>query len=124
MKIVISALRVMYGAIFFIFGLNGFLSLIPVPPMGDEANHFWQALLQTGYMVPMWKAVEMITGFAIIFNLFKPLALIVLSPVLINIFFFHLYLDQEHLFLPIALIICHCFFLYQKRSSYTDLLKV
>jgi hypothetical protein len=81
--------RYLMGLIFFVFGLNGFLQFIPTPPLPGGAGAFAGALLATGYMFPLLKTVEVVSGALLLGNRFVPLAVAMLAPVTINIFLFH-----------------------------------
>jgi len=81
--------RVLLGLIFTVFGLNGFLHFLPQPPLSGAAGSFIGALAATGYMFPLIKGTEVLAGLALLSNRFVPLALVVLSPIVINIFAFH-----------------------------------
>ena len=87
-KITLAA-RLLLGAIFFIFGLNGFLQFLPMPPMAEEAGKAISGLFGVSYMFPVVKGLEVIAGLALLSGLFVPLALILLSPIIVNIFLFH-----------------------------------
>ncbi len=49
--------RYVLGAMLVVFGLNGFYTFIPVPPMAVEAEQFMAALIETSYMLYLWKSV-------------------------------------------------------------------
>lgn len=50
MKIATLIARILLGLIFVVFGLNGFLHFIPMPPpTGEAAKQFGTALATTGY---------------------------------------------------------------------------
>ena len=87
--------RIVFGLPLIVFGLNGFLGVIPVPKMTPEAEAFLRALVDTGYMLPFWKGTEVVCGIAIVSGLYLPLALVVISPVMLNIIAFHLWLDPN-----------------------------
>jgi putative oxidoreductase len=42
MRIVSAIARYMAGVIFLVFGLNGFLNFIPLPPPGGVADSSWE----------------------------------------------------------------------------------
>jgi hypothetical protein len=88
----VTAARVIFGLIFFVFGLNGFLQFLPAPPMTDKAGAFGGALAATGYMFPLIKGVEVIGGALLLSNRFVPLALTLLAPIVVNIVAFHTFL--------------------------------
>jgi hypothetical protein len=89
MRYLTIVLRYLLGVVFFVFGLNGFLNFIPMPPPQGAAGAFLGALAATGYMFPLIKATEMIGGALLLGNRFVPLALTLLAPVLVNILAFH-----------------------------------
>jgi uncharacterized membrane protein YphA (DoxX/SURF4 family) len=94
--------RYLMGIIFFVFGLNGFLHFIPQPPMPAAAGAFAGALFATGYMFPLLKTVEVVSGALLLGNRFVPLALAMLAPVTVNIFLFHTVLTPPN---PVAIFI-------------------
>lgn len=86
------AARVLLGLIFTVFGLNGFLHFMPLPAMPGPAGAFLGALAATGYMFPVIKGVEVVSGVLLLAHRFTPLALTLLAPIIINIALFHVFL--------------------------------
>lgn len=87
-KLILGA-RILLGLIFTIFGLNGFLGFMPMPPMPESAGAFLGALAATGYMFPLIKGFEVLSGLMLLSGFQVPLALLFLAPISINIFLFH-----------------------------------
>ncbi len=81
--------RIVLGLIFFVFGLNGFLQFLPMPPPEGRAGAFMGALFATGYMFPLIKSTEVLAGLLLLSGRFVPLALTLLAPVIVNIVLFH-----------------------------------
>lgn len=98
--------RILLGLPMVIFGLNGFLNFIPPPPtpLPEGAMAFSLALVNTGYMMPLIGATQLIAGLLLVANRFVPLALVLLAPFFVNSIAFHAVL--EHGGLPMALIFC------------------
>lgn len=92
MKYATLGSRFLLGLIFFVFGLNGFLNFIPVPPMPEGPAQLMGAFVQSGYMLPTIKATEVVGGLLLLSGFFVPLALVVLAPITINILLFHIFL--------------------------------
>ncbi len=88
-RIAPTAARLVLGLIFFVFGLNGFLQFMPMPPMPDAAGAFVGALAATGYLFPVLKAVEVVAGLLLLAGRAVPLALVILAPIIVNIALFH-----------------------------------
>jgi putative oxidoreductase len=102
MKIASLIARLLMGLTFFVFGLNGFLSFIPAPPPTGLAGQF-AGILFTSHLYVVIFAVQIIGGLLLLVNRFVPLALIILAPVIVNIFFFHLFMAPSGL--PLAIVV-------------------
>jgi putative oxidoreductase len=96
--------RILLGAMFFVFGLNGFFNFIPTPPnIPEKAAAFAGALMATGYFFPFLKGVEVLCGLLLLTGAFVPLALVVLAPIIINIALFHGFLEPSGLALVLVI---------------------
>ena len=100
MKIATLTARILLGLLFLVFGLNGFLHFIPMPPPPGLAGQFMGALFISHYLTFIF-SVEAIGGALLLVNRFVPLALILLGPILVNILLFHSLMAPEGL--PVAL---------------------
>ena len=89
--------RILLGLLFFVFGLNGFFNFIPVPPHPGPAGEFLGALVATGYFFPVVKITEIVGGALLLSGCYVPFALILLSPVVVHIALFHIFLEKEFL---------------------------
>jgi hypothetical protein len=116
--------RVLLGACFFVFGLNGFLNFIPAPkdPGPEGAMAFAGAMMKTGYFFPLVKGVETVCGALLLSKRFVPLALTVLAPVLVNIVAFHLFLAPSGLALPLILVALELHLAWTYRSVFRPML--
>src|SRR5712691_6324441 len=87
--------RILIGLGFTVFGLNGFLHFIPDPktPMPENALALIGGMMKSGYMFPLIFATQLLGGVLLLFNLFVPLALALLMPILVNIIAFHVFLQ-------------------------------
>ncbi len=98
--------RILLGLIFFVFGLNGFLNFIPMPEtMPEKMVAFMTGLMQTGYFIPLLKGTEVVCGALLLAGIFVPLALVVLAPIVLNIFFVHTLLAPDGVAMAIALVV-------------------
>jgi putative oxidoreductase len=88
MKIASFIARLLLGVIFLVFGLNGFLQFIHMPPPTGVAAQFFGAIFASHYYIVIF-AVQVLGGLLLLVNRFVPLALVILGPVIVNIFFFH-----------------------------------
>ena len=89
MKIASTIARYLEGVIFLVFGLNGFLHFIPMPPPQGLAGQFMGALFASHFFVLIF-GVQVIGAMLLLANRFVPLALTILAPVIVNILAFHI----------------------------------
>ena len=92
------------GLIFFVFGLNGFLHFIPEPELTGDAGTYMGGLAAAGYFFPVLKAVEVVAGLLLLIRKFPALALVLLAPVVVQIFLFHALLAPEGLVMAVPLL--------------------
>jgi putative oxidoreductase len=90
------------GVIFLVFGLNGFLNFIPLPPPGGVAGQFMGALYVSHYLWVIL-AFQVIAGVLLLVNRYVPLAVAVLAPIIVNILTFHASMAPSGL--PLALFV-------------------
>jgi putative oxidoreductase len=102
MKIASLIARILLGLIFLVFGLNGFLHFIPMPPPTGLAGQFFGAIFVSHYWVVIF-GVQVLGGLLLLANRFVPLALVLLGPVIVNIFFFHALMAPAGL--PLAIVV-------------------
>ncbi len=89
------AAQAILGLIFFVFGLNGFLNFMPVPPPPEQAAAFMGGLASAGYFFPVLKIVEIVGGLLLLIRKFPALALILLAPVVVHILLYHIFLAPD-----------------------------
>src|SRR6202142_626434 len=80
--------RYLAGIIFLVFGLNGFLNFIPMPPPGGIAGQFMGALYASHYLWVIF-AFQVIAAVLLLANRYVPLAAGVRAPGIVNILVFH-----------------------------------
>jgi uncharacterized membrane protein YphA (DoxX/SURF4 family) len=122
LKLIIAA-RVVLGLAFFVFGLNGFLHFIPQPPISGPPADFLGAMIATGYLFSLLKATEVVCGALLLAGRFVPLALTMLAPVLVNIVFFHAFLEPAMIGLPLVLVAIEIYLAWVYRSALRPMLQ-
>lgn len=116
------AARILLGLVFFVFGLNGFLSFLPAPELSGPPGAFIGALAATGYMFPLIKGTEVVAGVLLLSNRFVPLALVLLAPVIVNIALFHFVLAPDSLALVFVTLALEIGLAWTYRSSFRGVL--
>jgi putative oxidoreductase len=92
MKTTATVARILLGLTFLVFGLNGFFQFIKLPPPSGVALQFMSALVISHESVVIM-GLQVLAGVLLLLNRFVPLALFVLGPIVLNILFFHFFMD-------------------------------
>jgi putative oxidoreductase len=122
LKIAAIIARTLLGLIFVVFGLNAFFNFIPLPPpKGELAGDFMKALLVSHYLYAV-KCFEISGGLLLLSGRFTALGLTLVGPVIVNILFFHTFLDPSGLPMAIVLAVLGLFLLGVHRHSFAGLL--
>lgn len=118
MKKVTFGAQILLGLVFFVFGLNGFLNFIPVPPnMPEGALKFMGGLMSAPYFMPVLKGTEVIGGLLLLTNSWVAFAAIVLAPITVQIFLFHFFLTPGEWAIAAVMVIFHVLvFIGQKEK--------
>lgn len=96
--------RLILGFIFFASGVVGLFNLVPTPPdLPEKLVAFNQGMMAAGYFFPLVKITEIVCGLLLMLGMFVPLALVILAPVVLNIFLVHAFLAPSGL--PLALVL-------------------
>ncbi len=117
------AARLLLGLVLFVFGLNGFLQFLPMPPAPEKAMAFMGALAATGYMFPLIKGVEVIGGALLLSNRFVPLALAIVAPNVVNIVLFHAVLAPGGLPVALFVLALELFTAWSYRDAFAPMLR-
>ncbi len=121
MKIATIVVRVLLGALFLFASVSYFLKLMPEPPMEGAMKVFNDGMTASGYIMPIVKAIELICGLALVAGRFVPLALILLAPIVVNIFCLILIHQRSGLPMAIAISAATLFLAYVHRERYKGL---
>lgn len=116
--------RILLGLIFLIMGLNGFFYFIPTPetPMPVKAMDFAMALDKSGYMNQLISGTQVVTGVLLLLNIFVPLALAIIAPIIINIVAFHVFLSYAMIAPGIVVAILEIYLAWVYRNAFLPML--
>lgn len=101
MKIATMIARILMGLVFVGSGIAFFFTT--PPPMEGAMAQFFTGMAATGYFFYLLKFTEIICGLFLLSGFFVPLALVVLAPVILNIFLVHLFLAPDGVILAVVL---------------------
>jgi len=123
MSKVVMISRYLLGFILVVFGLNGFFNFIPMPPPTGASGDFMMALLNTGYIFPIVKGVEVLVGIAFLTNRIPALATVIFMPISVNIFLFHAVLDPATGMAAYLVFLLSIILLIGYKDNYLQMLK-
>ncbi len=119
---IVPVARILLGLVFFVFGLNGFLGFLPMPPLAERPGALMGAFAASGYLFPLIKGTEVVAGLLLLIGRFVPLALILLAPIVVNILAFHLAFTPAEAGLSIVITLLTIFLAWAYRSSFRGVL--
>ena len=120
MRTVSVIARYLMGVIFLVFGLNGFLHFIPLPPPSGVAGQFMGALFVSHYLTFIF-GLQVIAAVLLLANRYVPLGLAVLAPVIVNILCFHALMAPSGLPLAIVVAVLWAVIFVDVRSAFAGL---
>ena len=123
MKIAVIIVRVLMGLLFIFGALAFFLKMGGEPQLEGNMKTFFEGLVASGYFLTLLKITELVCGIALVAGRFVPLALVILSPIIVNILFVHLFLDKSGLPIAIFLVLANIFLAYANWDKFKPLLE-
>ena len=125
MKVARLIARLLFGACWLFFGLNGFLHFwMPEPktPPPEAATALANGFAASGYMWQFIAGTEVFAGALLLSGLFVPLALTVIAPIVVNILAFHLYANPVGLEVALVVVAFELFLAFTYRKAFAGVL--
>ncbi len=121
-SIVATIARIVFGLIYFVFGLNFFLHFLPDQPQPEGVvAAFTGGLFQSGYFFPLLKGIEVVAGALLLIGFFVPLTLVVLAPISLHILLFHIILAPAGAPMGIVILALNLYLAWVYRDHYKPL---
>jgi hypothetical protein len=96
--------RLLLGFVFFGAGLFGLIKgMQPPPDVPESMKTFIAGMAASVYFFPFLKATETVCGLLLLSGMFVPLALVVLAPILLNIFLVNVFMVPSGL--PLVMVL-------------------
>ena len=126
MKIAMVIVRTLMGLLFVMSSVTFFLMMTGVMSMPEipagPLKSFNEGLAASGYFFILLKVTEFVCGVLLLTGRFVPLALVILSPIIINIVLTHAFLAPESIGPGIFLVFANIFLAYYYREAFKPLL--
>jgi uncharacterized membrane protein YphA (DoxX/SURF4 family) len=124
MKLAITVIRILLGALLVFGSAPYFLNLFPQPQLTGDMKVFTEGLNAAVYLMPMVKAIELLSGMAFLAGRLVSLATVLISPIVVNILCVHIFLAPQGLPVAILLVLATGVIAYQKRENFKGLFSV
>jgi uncharacterized membrane protein YphA (DoxX/SURF4 family) len=121
MKIAMIIVRTLVGLLFIFSSVAYFFNLVEVPEMTGPVKTFNEGLAASGYFFTLLKVTELVCGILLVVGRVVPLALVILAPVVVNIFMFHLFLERTRLPIAAVLVLAMAFLGWYYRAIFRGL---
>ncbi|WP_258104285.1 DoxX family membrane protein [Marinoscillum sp. MHG1-6] len=124
MKIAVTIIRLLLGALLIFSSVSYFFNLIPVPELSGPLKEFNEGVEATGYLLPLIKGVELLCGLAMLTGYFLPLAVVIFFPVAVNIICIHLAIAPEGIPIAVFVILSTVFLALANKDYYKSMLVI
>lgn len=123
MKILTIIARILLGLIFVVFGSNGFLHFLPMPPLPQGVTgEYLHAFFASGYVYVI-SGFQVLGGLLLLIGRFVPLGLTILAAIIVNIWTFHLLMAPEGLPPAVVVTILELFLVWSYRDRFAGILR-
>jgi DoxX. len=123
MKIAMVIVRTLMGLLFLFASITYFFNLITPPPMTGPIKTFNEGLAASGYFFTLLKITELVCGLLLVTGYFVPLAMVILSPIIVNILMVHTFLDRTGLPVAVFLVLANIFLAWYYRERFAGILR-
>ena len=113
--------RTLLGLLFLFASVTYFFNLITPPPMEGPIKTFNEGLAASGYFFTLLKVTELVCALLLLTGRFVPLALVILAPIIVNIFMVHLVMERSGLPIAIFAVLAAAFLAYYYREAFRPL---
>lgn len=115
--------RLFLGGTLLIVGLNAFFGYLPTMSFSPGASVLIQAFEESGYLFTFIKVIEVICGLMLVGNIFVPLVMFFVAPILVNILLFGIFLEPTTLVLTAFMLLSYAVLIYYYRRFFGEILR-
>jgi putative oxidoreductase len=115
--------RYLLALVLLVFGINKFVSFLPMPAPPEDGGAFLGALGSSGYVFPALGIVYLLSAVLLIANRAVGFALVLLAPMTVNIILYHLRFDPAGIGAGGLLAILNIGLAWMHRDKFVSLFK-
>jgi len=101
--LIFDGCRLFYGVYFLVFGLDGIFHFLPAPKQTETLKSVVGKLVETKFILPTVKFLELTCGLLFLFNIYPRLALILIIPIVFGICFLQILFNRGYALVIILL---------------------
>ncbi len=90
-----SFIRWLFALQMLFWGLNGFFLWVKIPSTPERIDRFVAACIETGFIMPVTKALEVVLSVCLLANFLVPLSLFLFAPLMFVITGLHVFLNPR-----------------------------
>ncbi len=118
MRIATIIVRLLLGALLLFASISYFFHLMPEPVFTGNMKTFNDGIAASGYLMPLAKVVELITGLTFVTGKFMKIGAVIAVPVTLNILLINVFMMPEGIPIAAALFVGNLFLIYTNWESY------
>jgi len=122
-KKLVRTVQIVFGLLLLLFGLNTFFQFMPAMQFNEAGSSFLGALFATGYIFPIIGIVWIFAGLLFLFNKSSAFAAVLIFPISLNIFLFHIILDFTGWIFGLVIFILNLELIIAHWDSYKTIFK-
>jgi len=118
---VAMGIRILFGLMCLIFGLNKFIGFMPFPDIPGDGGTL-MGIYDTSGFLKIIGVLEILGGIALLVNKFVPLWVTILVAIMFNAFLFHALHDMANIAGAVVGLILSLLLVYINKDRFADLL--
>lgn len=120
---ILFVVSLLFGLMFINSGLNKFFNYLPVPKdMPENMMKLMTAFMEIKWLMPLIAVAEIVGGILFITNKFRPLAAIIIFPVMTGIVLTHIMYAPSGLPIALALLAINLWVIIENRQKYQPMI--
>ncbi|MFT4665960.1 MAG: putative oxidoreductase [Polaribacter sp.] len=119
---ILLGVSVLLGLIMTVSGLNKFLQFMQMPEMPEAATATMEALGASGWIIALVAIAEIVGGILLMIPKTRALGAIVLFPIILGVFLFHVVQAPEGIIMGLVLLAINVWVIFENKEKYMPMI--